>query len=532
MRPPSTGSLSRTATGAWMAAVITLVLGTVLIWVGFSQVLGARQRLFDRFEPAMVAAQQLRSSMVDQETGLRGYALQRDDRLLDPYRAGRTQQASIEHRITTLFAHDRYGPQVRRDVTAANRSMERWRRTVAAPILAPSGGQVPLDAVSLQSKAAFDQVRRRVDLLDAGLSGERVTARNQLDTTTRRLVVATGTVVLMLGIVSLGISWLLRRQVVAPIERLVAATDKVAAGDLREPIEATGPAEIRHLSARVSEMRDHMLEDIATAEQAREELDRRAVELARSNDDLEQFAYVASHDLQEPLRKVASFCQLLEQRYGDELDEQGRSYIAFAVDGAKRMQALIADLLEFSRLGRSGRPLVPCDLGALAAEVVDDFSPALSPDHVAIGPLPTVEGDPALLRALLHNLVGNTVKYAGPDTPPSVALTAECRGDDWEFAFADTGIGIEPRYRDQVFVIFQRLHGRSEFDGTGIGLALCKKVVEFSGGHIWIADPIGGVGTTVRWTLPKHSPESAILQPAILQPATLKPPTPHLEDLP
>jgi light-regulated signal transduction histidine kinase (bacteriophytochrome) len=227
-----------------------------------------------------------------------------------------------------------------------------------------------------------------------------------------------------------------------------------------------------------------------------------ARELQRSNADLEQFAYVASHDLQEPLRKVASFCQLLERRYSDQLDERGLQYLNFAVDGAKRMQVLINDLLAFSRVGRS-TVLVPVDLDDALADARTALAMSISESHAIVSsdPLPTVLGDRGLLAQLLQNLVGNAIKFRS-DERPTVHIGVTDEDDHWELCCSDNGIGIEPEYAERVFVIFQRLHPKEEFAGTGIGLALCKRIVEHHGGTIWLDTSVTS-GTTMRWTVPK-----------------------------
>jgi signal transduction histidine kinase len=495
-------SLRQLSTAAWVTAVIALALGSVIVWLGFAQLLDARTRVFETTGPARIAALDLRTSMIDQETGIRGYVITRDDRLLRPYVAGRANQEEIAAELRRVMRGDPAEGEVLAALAGVETAMEDWQDSVADPLLDGPVAQRDLDATFIRSTAIFDEVRARLDELVAVLQEERVVARQSLEDTTIRLVVSVGLTFGLFGAVSFGGSWILRRRVVAPVDQVVAAADEVAGGNLEVPIEVEGPEELERLAHRVSDMRDRIVEELAAVEASRVELARRAEELARSNADLEQFAYVASHDLQEPLRKVASFCQLLEQRYGDELDERGRSYIEFAVDGAKRMQALIADLLEFSRMGRSTRAFVDCDFDAIARDVLAGFEEELRGASVTVGPLPTVPGDPTLYRALLQNLVGNAIKYRTGDAPPTIALSAERDGDVWSFRCSDHGIGIEPQYRERVFAVFQRLHGRSEFEGTGIGLSLCKRIVDFSGGRIWIDDPDDGVGTTVRWTLP------------------------------
>jgi light-regulated signal transduction histidine kinase (bacteriophytochrome) len=237
-----------------------------------------------------------------------------------------------------------------------------------------------------------------------------------------------------------------------------------------------------------------------------DDLSFKATELERSNRELEQFAYVASHDLQEPLRKVASFCQMLESRYAGQLDDRGHQYIAFAVDGAKRMQLLINELLTFSRVGQAGTVRAPVNLNTVAFEAKDrlDATIADTDAEVIIGDLPTVDGDATLLTQLFQNLIANSIKFRRLDDHPVISLTAEHGDGIWNFACQDNGIGIAPAHAERVFVIFQRLHPRDAYPGTGIGLALCRKIVDFHGGQIWVdTQAQAGEGTTIRWTLPE-----------------------------
>jgi light-regulated signal transduction histidine kinase (bacteriophytochrome) len=232
------------------------------------------------------------------------------------------------------------------------------------------------------------------------------------------------------------------------------------------------------------------------------------VELRRSNAELEQFAYVASHDLQEPLRKVAAFCQLLEKRYADKLDDRGMQYIEFAVDGAKRMQVLINDLLTFSRAGRVNVARSDVDLDATLDTALGNLATAVEESGADVdrsAGLPRVIGDPTLLAMLWQNLLGNALKFRRDDGAPRIVIDCQPgiadHDGEWLLSVSDNGIGIQEEFVDKVFVIFQRLHGRDAYTGTGIGLALCKKIVELHGGTIWIDTSYAG-GTRFYFTLP------------------------------
>ncbi|MGD1156268.1 MAG: ATP-binding protein [Terriglobia bacterium] len=244
------------------------------------------------------------------------------------------------------------------------------------------------------------------------------------------------------------------------------------------------------------------IRDITERKQAQEALARRSEELERSNADLEQFAFVASHDLKEPLRTVASFVQLLQRRYEGKLDAQADEFIAFAIDGASRMQKLIDDLLAFSRVGTRGGEFqsVECERALHAA--LQNLTVAIqeSGAGVTAEALPTVHADVTQLVSLFQNLIGNALKFHGAE-PPRIHVSAQRNGTYWQLSVRDNGIGIEPRYFDRVFGIFQRLHTRQEYPGTGIGLAICKKIVARHGGKIWLeSEP--GKGTTFYFTLP------------------------------
>lgn len=243
--------------------------------------------------------------------------------------------------------------------------------------------------------------------------------------------------------------------------------------------------------------------DITERKLAEEELARQADALARSNAELEQFAYVASHDLQEPLRMVASYVQLLARRYKGKLDADADDFIAYAVDGATRMQQLINDLLAYSRVTTKGREFAPSDCNAALDTAIANLRAAIEESGATVErePLPTVMADSFQLVQLFQNLIGNAIRYRS-EAPPLVRVTAEGKNEEWLFRVKDNGIGIDPQYSDRIFLMFQRLHSKTEYPGTGIGLAICKRIVERHGGRIWVESELGK-GSVFCFTIPK-----------------------------
>jgi len=242
--------------------------------------------------------------------------------------------------------------------------------------------------------------------------------------------------------------------------------------------------------------------DITERKLAEERLREALNELARSNAELEQFAYSASHDLQEPLRMVSSYVQLLERRYKDKLDSDADDFIGFAVDGVHRMQNLISDLLEYSRVGMRGKPLRPTEAGTALDHALSNLEVAIEESGAEItrGDLPTVIADETQLIQLFQNLIGNAINFRG-DGNPRIHISAERKPGEYLFSVRDNGIGVDPGQSERIFQIFQRLHTRSEHSGTGIGLAVCKRIVERHGGLIWVESEPGS-GSTFFFTLP------------------------------
>ncbi|MHB8881636.1 MAG: sensor histidine kinase [Thermodesulfovibrionales bacterium] len=297
------------------------------------------------------------------------------------------------------------------------------------------------------------------------------------------------------------------------IETLGKGVEIIGTGDLDYRITAEGNDELSSLALAANEMAAKLKQSYASLEKLNEEIERRRLaeevlkryseDLKRSNKELEQFAYVASHDLQEPLRMVASYTQLLAERYENQLDEKAKKFINYAVDGSVRMQLLINDLLAFSRIGTRGKPLEPVDAHAVMGEAINNLKMNIEETKTVItnDELPMVRADATQLAQLFQNLIGNAIKFRGSEHP-YVHLSARDEGREWLFSVKDNGIGIDPEYADKVFVIFQRLHTKEEHPGSGIGLAICKKIVERHGGRIWIESG-PGKGTTFYFTIPK-----------------------------
>jgi signal transduction histidine kinase len=488
--------------GAVLAALVatgTVALGAVALW----RLTAARVELLDRVGPAVRAAQQLSAAQLEQETGVRGFLLTGQRQFLDPYFAGVDRSKAA---VADLRASVEVFPEIGPEVDAAVLAEQDWRTAYAEPIVAADPAAPGLSA----GRAFFDRVRGATSALEDRLGVLRLEGREQLVSASSFLAWAGATIGVTLLVLLAAVGFGLRRMVLRPVSDLAAQVREVVAGDTDRQVDVDGPGEIRELGADVDAMRRHILRDLDDAQSVNRRLDDQARELERSNRDLEQFAYVASHDLQEPLRKVASFCQLLQRRYAGKLDERADQYIAFAVDGAQRMQQLINDLLTFSRVGRTTENFGSVDLGAMAAAAAAQLEQAREEagGEIVLGALPTVPGDPGLLQSLLANLIGNGLKFHRKGVAPVVRVGAQRDGDVWTITVADNGIGIEPEYREKIFVIFQRLHGRDDYPGTGIGLALAKKIVEFHQGHIALAAG-DGQGTTIRFTLPALPEEIA-----------------------
>jgi signal transduction histidine kinase len=493
-----------------LVVVVVAIMGMIAAGATATAAVTRRQLavLLDEVGPARIDAEQLLSALVDQETAVRGFALSRTQAALDPYHQGITREQQLVAEMSRLLN----GRQaILAQLHGISDQANQWRAVVAEPAIAAVGGGGSGADQILSTDAArnrFNVIRGAVGALQQSLQDLRTSASHRADraeTLLIGLLVGAAAVVLLAGVALVA---LLRVLVTRPVTELAGRVRQVSRGDYHQEISADGPPELARLARDVDAMRRKIAADLA-------ELEVKAAELGRSNRDLEQFAYVASHDLQEPLRKVASFCQLLKRRYAGQLDERADQYINFAVDGAQRMQRLINDLLAFSRIGRVTSGFTDIDMNALMADTVDQMDSVRERAGAEItwADLPVIRGEEPLLGTLFANLLSNSLKFRGSGRPPRVHVSSRRVGDEWEISCADNGIGIEPEFADKVFIIFQRLHGKEAYPGTGIGLAIAKKIVEYHGGHIWVDPSYNGIpdggGTAIRFTLPVTVPLAA-----------------------
>ncbi len=494
----SRGSLRR------RVAVLMILVGVLVAvmatgaFLSLNNLSANRTRVADRYDPALVASAELLAAVVDQETGVRGFVLSGDRTFLEPFTFGQEREQSITAELQVLLERDQVSLAA---LEAFERASLVWREEAGSRLSVLEPDEVS-DEQLATSKSLFDEVRARHAVLGAVVEQRRSTARADLDAAADWLRTWLIGMIAMLIFVLVGIAVELRRSVLRPLTSAVDQTKLVAEGDLDRHIQVTGPSEFVELGAATDAMRRQIVGQLREVDESR-------AELAASNRELEQFAYVASHDLQEPLRKVTAFSQLLQQRYGGQLDERADSYINFAVDGATRMQELINDLLTLSRVGRTSLATDEVVLDDVVSRAISNVSASIDAAGATVtaGPMPVVRGERTLLIGLFQNLISNAVKFRDPDRPCCVSITA--RGGDgqpYEFDVTDNGIGIEPQYADRVFVVFQRLHTREQYEGTGIGLSICRKIVEHHGGRLWIATDHTGPGTTFRFTLPEPEP--------------------------
>lgn len=463
-----------------LIAVEAIVLAAAVTGgvIGLTQLGEARMRVVDQIDPELIEQRELETSLLEQETGLRGFLLSGRVDFLTPYQEGRTQQQQSVADMRRLGAVE--GTPAGADLDLVLAKAVEWQATAERMVGAPT------DQTLVETgKAQFDAVRTALDTQRANLTAEREANRQTLQRSAILLAVVFAVFVALLVILFVLLALGFHRRVARPVLSL-ANEIRAATNDISRAIPpGDGPQELKELAEDVEALRKRLVAETD--------------ELQRSNSDLEQFAYVASHDLQEPLRKVISFCQLLQRRYQGRLDERGEQYIAFAVDGSRRMQVLINDLLAFSRVGRGTGEFADVDMGEVVRTAIGNLEQTGA--DITVSELPAVRGEESLLTTMMQNLIGNAVKFRGEE-PAHIEITAEPGDGEWTFSVSDNGIGIDPEYADRIFVIFQRLHPRAAYPGTGIGLAMARKIVEHHGGRIWLDTSATNGRTIFRFTLP------------------------------
>ncbi|GAA3106289.1 sensor histidine kinase [Streptosporangium carneum] len=491
-------------TGAIVALLFVIAAAFTISSIEETRV--ARVAVVDVVDPAALRTLEISNALTAQEGAARTYGRTNEATSLQAYRDAVAEESKAMAALEALTPRMPETQKVRAEVARLKGAGQAWRRDYVEKIVA----EVPTFKSETASRNAplnaerFAEIRWSLTALQAHLDRLHVEGGQRLERGWNTLYVALGGVVLAMVLAGIGAALIVRYAVLRPLAKLNGQVRAVAQGDFEHKLKVEHPSELAELSSHVDSMRRRIIAEWRRVSSAQAKLEEQAAELRRSNGELEQFAYVASHDLQEPLRKVASFTQMLDQRYGDQLDDRAKQYIAFAVDGAKRMQLLINDLLDFSRVGRTGGEPISVDANQSLRTALNNLTAPIEESGATVtsDELPTVRGNKVQLVQLFQNLVGNAVKFRSQESP-EIHIGVRRDGDMWEFSCADNGIGIESKYTDRIFLIFQRLHGRDVYAGTGIGLALCKKIVEYHGGRIWVeSDAPDKPGTTFRWTLP------------------------------
>jgi signal transduction histidine kinase len=478
--------------GGVLAALLGAVFAVLVVAVREQQAAG---RLALRSQQAIGAGSALETSLVNLENGVRGYVASGRERLLEPFRTARRTYPAQAERLSRLVADEpRQQAAVRQITTGINDYVALWalplvgladdRREVAQSVLATGTGRERLD--TLRSELATLFARER------SVAAERERrADRRSDTAVILGLIGMG----LVALVALGM-WLgLRRSILRPVERVALATRAVADGDLTVHVPADREDEIGTLARSFNDMTDAL-------NRSHQQLDTRTRDLERSNHDLEQYAQMASHDLQAPLATIDLYLRLIERRLPDASQEELVQLLEGVGGSTDRMRSLVRDLLHLARVGRGEPKRETLETREVLDRALENLAGPIEERgaHVSAGPLPLVSGDPSQLSLLFQNLLGNAIKFSDHDAP-RVSVTASIEGAEAQFAVRDNGIGIDPQHAERIFQPFQRLHGEDRYEGTGIGLAICQRIVSHHGGRIW-AESTVGAGSTFRFTLP------------------------------
>jgi signal transduction histidine kinase len=472
-----TGPLQRSQHLIVSLGILPLVLAGFAYWTSTQHVESVQATLVTAH--FIRALDELFSTVQDGETGQRGYVLTGEERYLAPFAKAKSlvwdQLRALQATASQRDASEKQLAELQAEVGLKMAEME---RTIA--LRRDSGFEAALDIVRTnRGQNYMDRIRALVTTLkeQARASMERRIARERASQgelqAVLAIVVATAFLLLILAY------------------RFSALYE-----EQRDKLDKESKLLSQALDARVKER-------TAELEARTRQLELRTTELARSNADLSQFAYVASHDLQEPLRMVGSYMGLLAKRYQGKLDETAEKYMQFAIDGANRMQALIQDLLAYSRAGTQALERSEVPFSKIVESAVTNLSLLIRDTGAAVnfGSLPVVFGDKTKLTQVMQNLIGNAIKFRKPEVPPRVSIEVELVADEWIFRVTDNGIGFDPKYCDRIFQVFQRLHGVGRYAGNGIGLAICRRVVEHHGGRLWAQSELAK-GSTFFFSLP------------------------------
>jgi signal transduction histidine kinase len=489
-----------------LSAAASLLLGAVLV-VLIVAVTGQRDaaRTAFRSQQALRLANQLETSLLSIESGLNRYVTTEERKYLVPVRRLLSAYPADTERLATLVSDDA-GQQGRvRELGEAIRDYDEfWARLLidiartdfedARSQVATDGGRERLDEIRRQFARLFGRERGVIDARE----------RSAEQRSARAIGLGVGGLTLVV-VLSTGFALYLRRAVLRPVRVVADATGRLAAGDLTTRVPADREDELGELARGFNSMADSL-------ERGREELEHSNAELTRSNAELEQFASVTSHDLQAPLTTISMYAELLERRRGQPAD--GDIDLVDGIRGAtQQARALIRDLLEYSRAGRGRLSVEEVPVGAVVEQALGALAGAIeeSGARITVGEMPTVYADRANLCRVFQNLVGNAVKFTGGETP-QVSIEAERDDGEWRFSVRDNGIGMKPDHAKRIFEPFQRLHGEEEYPGTGIGLAVCERIIGQLGGRIWV-DSSPGEGSAFHFTLRAGSPVGAEPQP-------------------
>jgi signal transduction histidine kinase len=478
--------------GGVLAALLSGVFAVLVVAVREQQQAG---RLALRSQEAIGAGSALETSLVALENGVRGYVASGRERLLEPFRTARRTYPGQAARLTRLVADE---PRQKAAVQDISTGIDDYVSLWALPLVGLAEDRRDV----AQSVLASGNGRQRLDDLRAALATlfarERTVAAEREHRAERRSSVA-----IALGLIGIGLvavvavaMWLgLRRSVLRPVERVALATRAVADGDLAVHVPADREDEIGTLARSFNDMTDAL-------RAGHEQLDERTRDLERSNHDLEQYAQMASHDLQAPLATIDLYLRLIERRLPEASQEELLELLEGVGGSTDRMRSLVRDLLQLARVGRGEPHREPLDTAVVLDQALEDLAGPISDRgaDVSAGPLPVVSGDPGQLSLLFQNLVGNAIKFSDHEAP-RVSVTASVDGTLAQFAVRDNGIGIDPQHAERIFQPFQRLHGEDRYEGTGIGLAICQRIVSHHGGRIWAESDLGA-GSTFLFTLP------------------------------